>query len=73
MKCYQAELLLDAGCALAECPIYDEEKNGLYWLDIEKNRIYFLDFATKQCLYTDGPENWFYGSDGSGQVVGRYG
>ena len=52
MKCYQAELLLDAKCALAECPIYDEEKDGLYWLDIEQNRIFFLDFATKQCLYT---------------------
>ena len=52
MKTYQAELLYEAGCALAECPLYDEEKDGLYWLDIEKNRIYYMDFATGRCLYT---------------------
>ena len=52
MKTYQAELLYEAGCALAECPIYDEEKHGLYWLDIEENRIFFLDLTSHQCLYT---------------------
>ena len=52
MKHYQAELLLDAGCALGECPVYDEARHGLYWLDIEKNRIYYLDFTSHSCLYT---------------------
>jgi len=52
MQMIQANLLIDAGCSLAEGPIYVEEKNGLYWVDIEKNRIYFLDLTTNICLYT---------------------
>ena len=50
MQMIQANLLIDAGCSLAEGPIYVEEKNGLYWVDIEKNRIYFLDLTTNICL-----------------------
>lgn len=52
MDTYQAELLIDTECAIAECPVYDEEKHGLYWLDIQKNRIYYLDLTSCQCLYT---------------------
>lgn len=52
MKKYQAELLYDAKCALGEGPVFDEARNGLYWLDITDNRIYFLDFASGQCVYT---------------------
>ena len=52
MKTYQAELLTDPGCVLAECPVYDEAKHGLYWLDIEKNRIYYLDLSAQRYLYT---------------------
>ena len=52
MKTYQAELLLDAKCLLAECPIYDEERHGLYWLDIEANRVFYLDLTTNACLCT---------------------
>lgn len=51
MQVFQAKLLIDAGCALAECPIYDKRQNGLYWADIEKNRIYFLDLSTDSCCY----------------------
>ena len=51
MKEYQAELLYDAKCVLGEDPIYDDVREGLYWLDITKNRIYFLDFNTGQCMY----------------------
>ena len=51
MKEYQATLLLNAGCALGEGPVYDETRDGLYWLDIEKNRIHYLDFASGRSLY----------------------
>lgn len=51
VKEYQATLLLDAGCALGEGPVYDETRDGLYWLDIEKNRIHYLDFASGRSLY----------------------
>ena len=52
MKTYQAELLVDAKCQLAECPIYDEERHGLYWLDIEANRVFYLDLTTNACRRT---------------------
>lgn len=52
MKTYQAELLVDCRCALGECPVYDEENHGLYWLDAEINRIYYLDLTTNRCRYT---------------------
>lgn len=52
MKTYQAELLVDCQCALAECPVYDEKAHGLYWLDIEKNRIYYLELDSGHYRYT---------------------
>jgi len=51
MKEYQAKLLLDAGCALGEGPVYDEKNGGLYFVDIEKNRIHYLDLASGQTMY----------------------
>ena len=52
MKTYQAELLLDCRCTLAECPVYDEAQHGLYWLDIEENRIWYLELTTGRYRYT---------------------
>ena len=51
MKEYQAKLILDAGCALGEGPVYDEAENSLYFVDIEKNRIHCLDFTTGKQTY----------------------
>ncbi|MBQ4641108.1 MAG: SMP-30/gluconolactonase/LRE family protein [Oscillospiraceae bacterium] len=51
MKVIQAELLVDSRCKLAEGPIYDHQRNGLYWLDIEANRIYYMDLSSERVLY----------------------
>jgi len=51
VKTIQAELLIDAGCKLAEGPIYEAQKNGLYWVDIEANRIYYMDISSRCTLY----------------------
>jgi sugar lactone lactonase YvrE len=52
VRIIQADLLADAECKLAESPIYDEKKNGLYWVDIEANRIYYMDLSSERILYT---------------------
>lgn len=52
MKTYRAELLADAGCALGEGPIYDEERGGLYWVDISDNRIFYFDPISRRYLHT---------------------
>ena len=40
------ELIVDCGCALAECPVWHPGEQRLYWVDIPTGTIYRLDPAT---------------------------
>lgn len=51
MKEFQAKILVDAKCTLAEGPVYDEASNGLYWTDIKKGRLHFYDLESGEHNY----------------------
>jgi sugar lactone lactonase YvrE len=39
---HNAEIHYKATCSLGEGPVWDTERNGLWWVDIKKKKVYFL-------------------------------
>ena len=49
--------LVDAGCELAESPVWDEDRRRLYWAEIPARRIHWLTLPTlaRGAIELDGP------------------
>ena len=55
-KEYNAELILDCDNALGECPLWDDTKNLLCWIDCKKCEFWTFDPETNKSEVYDLPE-----------------
>ncbi len=52
----QAELLVDAKCALGEGPVWDEQKNQIWWIDFDQAQLHKYDLTNQKSEIRELPE-----------------
>lgn len=57
MKNFHIRCIADAGCTLGEGPVWDDQNNILYWVDILDNKIFRYDPSSGSYNWWNTPEH----------------